>query len=277
MPTTLDTLPPLRDVLAAHGLMAKKSFGQHFLLDLNITRKIARLAQLQAGDQVIEVGPGPGGLTRALLETGARVTAVEMDERFRPLLDELAGAADGALSLVFADALKIDEAQIAQGAPAHVVSNLPYNVGTPLLIKWLTGPWTPASLTLMFQKEVADRITAAPGGEAYGRLAVVAQATSEALGVMDVGARAFTPPPKVDSAIVRLTPRSDRPEPARLDALQKVTAAAFGQRRKMLRSSLKVLGGEALVVAAGLDPQARAETVDVAGFLALADAWLATR
>ncbi len=277
MSTTLDTLPPLRDVLAAHGLMAKKSFGQHFLLDLNITRKIARLAHLQPGDRVIEVGPGPGGLTRALLETGARVTAVEMDERFRPLLDELAGAADGALSLVFADALRIDEAQIAQGAPTHVVSNLPYNVGTALLIKWLTGPWTPASLTLMFQKEVADRITAAPGAEAYGRLAVIAQATSEAQGVMDVGARAFTPPPKVDSAIVRLTPRPDRPAPARLDALQKVTAAAFGQRRKMLRSSLKVLGGEALVVAAGLDPQARAETVDTAGFLALADAWLAAR
>jgi len=273
----LENLPPLREVLAAHGLMAKKSFGQHFLLDLNITRKIARLAQLQTGDHVIEVGPGPGGLTRALLETGARVTTVEMDQRFRPLLDDLSDAADGALILVFADALNIDEAAIAQGAPTHVVSNLPYNVGTPLLIKWLTGPWTPASLTLMFQKEVAERIVAAPGASAYGRLAVIAQATSDAHSVMDVGARAFTPPPKVDSAVVRLTPRADRPSPARLDALQKITAAAFGQRRKMLRSSLKLMGGDALIIAAGLDPQARAETISVDGFLALADAWLAAR
>jgi 16S rRNA (adenine1518-N6/adenine1519-N6)-dimethyltransferase len=273
----LENLPPLREVLAEHGLMAKKSFGQHFLLDLNITRKIARLAQLQPGDHVIEVGPGPGGLTRALLETGAQVTTVEMDQRFRPLLDDLSAAADGALTLVFADALTVDETAIARGEPTHIVSNLPYNVGTPLLIKWLTGSWTPASLTLMFQKEVADRITAAPDSSAYGRLAVVAQATSDAQGVMDVGARAFTPPPKVDSAVVRLTPRPDRPSPARLDALQKITAAAFGQRRKMLRSSLKLMGGEPLIAAAGLDPQVRAETVGVDGFLSLADAWLARR
>jgi 16S rRNA (adenine1518-N6/adenine1519-N6)-dimethyltransferase len=272
---TLD-LPPLREALAAHGLMAKKSFGQHFLLDLNITRKIARLADLGPGDTAIEVGPGPGGLTRALIETGARVIAVEKDERFRPLLEELALAAGGALTLVFGDALAIDEAALAGGA-AHLVSNLPYNVGTPLLIKWLTGPWTPASLTLMFQKEVADRIAAAPGASAYGRLAVIAQATCEAKLVMDVPARAFTPPPKVDSAVVRLTPRVDRPAPERLDALQRATAAAFGQRRKMLRASLKPLGGEALARAAGLDPQARAETIDVAGFLRLADEWLQLR
>jgi 16S rRNA (adenine1518-N6/adenine1519-N6)-dimethyltransferase len=158
-----------------------------------------------------------------------------------------------------------------------VVSNLPYNVGTALLIKWLTGPWTPASMTLMFQKEVAQRIAAPVDGDAYGRLAVIAQATCAAQTVMDVPARAFTPPPKVESAVVRLTPRSDRPAPARLDALQKVTAAAFGQRRKMLRASLKGLGGEALIAAASLDPQARAETVDVDGFLRLADAWLAAR
>jgi 16S rRNA (adenine1518-N6/adenine1519-N6)-dimethyltransferase len=256
--------------------MARKSFGQHFLLDLNVTRKIARLAEIAPGDRVIEVGPGPGGLTRALLEAGARVTAVEKDERFRPLLEEISGAS-GDLTLVFADALAVDEAELAGGEPAHVISNLPYNVGTPLLIKWLTGPWTPASLTLMFQKEVAERITAAPGDDAYGRLAVIAQATSDGRGVMDVPARAFTPPPKVDSAVVRLTPRADRPSASRLDALQKVTAAAFGQRRKMLRSSLKVMGGEPLIEAAGLDPQARAETVDVAGFLRLADAWLAQR
>jgi len=269
-------LPPLREALAAHGLMAKKSFGQHFLLDLNITRKIARLADVGPGETVIEVGPGPGGLTRALVETGARVIAVEKDERFRPLLEELAEASGGGLALVFGDALAVDEAAIAGGA-AHLVSNLPYNVGTPLLIKWLTGPWTPASLTLMFQKEVADRIAAPPGASAYGRLAVIAQATCEARVVMDVPARAFTPPPKVDSAVVRLTPRADRPSPGRLDALQRITAAAFGQRRKMLRASLKPLGGEALALAANLDPQARAETIDVAGFLRLADAWLRSR
>ncbi|ACG78121.1 dimethyladenosine transferase [Phenylobacterium zucineum HLK1] len=273
---SLETLPTLREALEAHGLWAKKAFGQHFLLDLNITRKIARLAQVGDGDVVIEVGPGPGGLTRALLETGARVIAVEKDERFRPLLQEVADAAPH-LTLVFGDALTADEAALSAGRPAHLVSNLPYNVGTPLLIKWLTGPWTPASLTLMFQKEVADRITAAPGEDAYGRLAVIAQATADARPVMDVPARAFTPPPKVESAVVRLEPRAARPSPERLDALQKVTAAAFGQRRKMLRSSLKALGGEPLITAAGLDPAARAEVVPVAGFLALADAWLARR
>jgi 16S rRNA (adenine1518-N6/adenine1519-N6)-dimethyltransferase len=269
-------LPPLREALAAHGLMARKSFGQHFLLDLNITRKIARLAELSPGDTAIEVGPGPGGLTRALIETGARVIAVEKDARFRPLLEELAAASDGALTLVFGDALAVDEAALA-GGPAHLVSNLPYNVGTPLLIKWLTGAWTPASLTLMFQKEVAERIAASPGASAYGRLAVIAQATCDARVVMEVPARAFTPPPKVDSAVVRLTPLADRPSPERLEALQRVTAAAFGQRRKMLRASLKPLGGEALARSAGLDPQARAETIDVAGFLRLADAWLELR
>jgi 16S rRNA (adenine1518-N6/adenine1519-N6)-dimethyltransferase len=273
----LETLPPLREALAEHGLLARKSFGQHFLLDLNITRKIARLAGFAPGDRVIEVGPGPGGLTRALLEAGGQVIAIEKDERFRPLLEELSEAAPGAFSLIVADALMADEARLADGRPAHVVANLPYNVGTPLLIKWLTGPWTPASMTLMFQKEVAERITAPANGDAYGRLAVIAQATSEAKMVMEVPARAFTPPPKVDSAVVRLTPRAERPSAARLDALQKITAAAFGQRRKMLRASLKGLGGERLIEAAGLDPQARAETIDVEGFLRLADAWIAAR
>ncbi|HEX7885671.1 MAG TPA: 16S rRNA (adenine(1518)-N(6)/adenine(1519)-N(6))-dimethyltransferase RsmA [Phenylobacterium sp.] len=270
---SLDNLPTLREALETHGLWAKKAFGQHFLLDLNVTRKIARLAQVGEGDHVIEVGPGPGGLTRALLETGARVTAIEMDERFRPLLQDVSDAAPH-LALIFADALKVDEATIAGGQPAHLVSNLPYNVGTPLLIKWLTGPWTPESLTLMFQREVADRITDVPGAEAYGRLAVIVQATCKARRVLDAPARAFTPPPKVDSAVVRLEPLAERPSAERLEALQKVTAAAFGQRRKMLRSSLKVLGGEDLIVAAGLDPQARAEVIPVSGFLALADAWL---
>jgi 16S rRNA (adenine1518-N6/adenine1519-N6)-dimethyltransferase len=269
MSEPLADLPPLRESLAAHGLLAKKSFGQHFLLDLNITRKIARLAAVGAGERVIEVGPGPGGLTRALLETGAEVVAVEKDERFRPLLEELAAVCPR-LRLVFGDALTVEEATLAGDAPAHLVSNLPYNVGTALLIKWLTGPWTPASLTLMFQKEVADRITARSGESAYGRLAVLVQATSEAQRVMDVPARAFTPPPKVDSAVVRLVPRADRLDAATLRALEQVTGAAFGQRRKMLRSSLKSLGGEAFVAAAGLDPQARAETIDLAGFLRLA-------
>jgi 16S rRNA (adenine1518-N6/adenine1519-N6)-dimethyltransferase len=265
----LAALPPLRESLAAHGLLARKSFGQHFLLDLNITRKIARLAAVGPGDRVIEVGPGPGGLTRALLETGAQVTAVEKDERFRPLLHELAAAAPR-LALVFGDALAVDEAALAPGGGAHLVSNLPYNVGTALLIKWLTGPCPPASLTLMFQKEVAERLTAGPGDDAYGRLSVLVQATCRAERVMDVPARAFTPPPKVDSAVVRLAPRPDRPAAATLRALEQVTAAAFGQRRKMLRSSLKALGGEGFVLAAGLDPQARAETVDLSGFLRLA-------
>jgi len=270
----LQHLPPLREALADHGLMAKKAFGQHFLLDLNITRKIARLAGFAPGERVIEVGPGPGGLTRALLEAEARVTAIEKDERFRPLLEDLAAAAPpGALTLVFGDALTTP----APAEPAHVVANLPYNVGTALLINWLIGSWTPSAMTLMFQKEVAQRITADVDSSAYGRLAVIAQATCHAESVMDVPARAFTPPPKVDSAVVRLTPRADRPAPARLDALQKLTAAAFGQRRKMLRASLKPLGGEGLIEAAGLNPQARAETIDVEGFLRLADAWLAGR
>jgi 16S rRNA (adenine1518-N6/adenine1519-N6)-dimethyltransferase len=269
--TSQDELPPLRESLAAHGLMAKKSFGQHFLLDLNITRKIARNAALEPGDTVIEVGPGPGGLTRALLETGAQVIAVEKDERFRPLLEELAAARPG-LQLVFGDALGVREADLAGGRPAQLVSNLPYNVGTPLLIKWLTGDWRPVALTLMFQKEVADRIVACAGEDAYGRLSVIVQATALAQRVMDVPARAFTPPPKVDSAVVRLVPRADAPSPPRLRALERVTAAAFGQRRKMLRSSLKALGGETLIARADLDPSVRAETVEVSGFLRLAAA-----
>ncbi len=270
----LADLPPLRDSLEAHGLIARKSFGQHFLLDLNVTRKIARLAGPLDGRTVIEVGPGPGGLTRALLEAGAHVIAVEMDARFLPLLGELADVAEGRLTVIRADALKIDEAAVlaehAGGAPALIVANLPYNVGTPLLIKWLTGPWRPDGMTLMFQKEVAHRLVARTDADAYGRLAVITQAVAQAEIVMDLPARAFTPPPKVDSAVARLTPLPDRPSDALLKALETVTAAAFGQRRKMLRSSLKTLGGEALCAAAGLDANRRAETVPVAGFLALA-------
>jgi 16S rRNA (adenine1518-N6/adenine1519-N6)-dimethyltransferase len=273
---SLDALPPLRESLEQHGLLARKSFGQHFLLDLNITRKIARLAGPLEGRTVIEVGPGPGGLTRALLEAGARVVAVEKDPRFLPLLAELSDAAPGQLTLVEADALKVDERAIlgdlGAGDDALVVANLPYNVGTPLLIKWLTGPWRPASMSLMFQKEVADRIAAPVGADAYGRLGVISQAVCRCQVVMDLPARAFTPPPKVASAVVRLDPLDPAPEKALVTALEKVTAAAFGQRRKMLRSSLKQLGGAALCEKAGIDADVRAETVDVAGFLRLASA-----
>lgn len=267
---SFDDLPPLRDQLAAAGLGARKRFGQHFLLDLNLTRKIARLAAPVAGDTVIEVGPGPGGLTRALLETGAHVIAIEADARFLPLLAELGARAPGRLDLRHADALKIEPATLPAGA--MIVANLPYNVATPLLVGWLVGPLRPRAMTLMFQKEVADRIVAAPGSKAYGRLSVLAQALCDAGTMMELPARAFTPPPKVDSAVVQLTPKAVRPPDAEIDALQRVTAAAFGQRRKMLRSSLKALGGAALCGLVEVDPNARAETVPVARFLALARA-----
>jgi 16S rRNA (adenine1518-N6/adenine1519-N6)-dimethyltransferase len=277
----LADLPPLRDVLAAHGILANKGFGQHFLLDLNVTRKIARLAGPLDACVTIEVGPGPGGLTRALLEAGARVVAVEKDPRFLPLLADLAEAAPGRLTVIEADALQVDERALADavlpGAPVRIVANLPYNVGTPLLIKWLTGPLRPQSMTLMFQKEVAQRVTAKVGSDAYGRLAVIAQAVAEAGIVMDLPARAFTPPPRVASAVARLDPRPGRPPDAQLQALEAVTREAFGQRRKMLKSSLKALGGAALCESASIDPEARAETVDVQGFLALARAVLALR
>ena len=276
---TLDGLPPLREQLDAHGLLARKSFGQHFLLDLNITRKIARLAGPLEGRAVIEVGPGPGGLTRALIEAGASVIAVEKDSRFLPLLDELAALADGRLTLVEADALQVDEAELlgrhAPGLPAQVISNLPYNVGAPLLVKWLQQASRFESLTLMFQKEVAERIAARPGAGAYGRLGVLSQAVCEVAIVMNLPARAFTPPPKVESAVVQLRPRPDGPRPELLATLERVTQAAFGQRRKMLRSSLRSLGGEALCRAAGIDPDFRAEVVPITGFLDLARAVLA--
>ncbi|WP_295705306.1 16S rRNA (adenine(1518)-N(6)/adenine(1519)-N(6))-dimethyltransferase RsmA [uncultured Brevundimonas sp.] len=263
-------LPSLRETLDAHGLSAKKSFGQHFLLDLNVTRKIVRLAGPFDGRTVIEVGPGPGGLTRALLESDAgQVVLVEKDPRFVPLLTELDDGS-GRLTIHEADALKVREAELSDG-PAHLVSNLPYNVGTALLIKWLTGPWLPHALTLMFQKEVAERVIAAPGDDAYGRLAVISQAVCEARIVMHLPAAAFTPPPKVASAVVHLTPHAQRPTPDLLKRLERVTASAFGQRRKMLRSSLKPLGGAAICEAAGIEPDARAETIDIAGFLRLAE------
>ena len=276
---SLADLPPLRESLEAYGLVANKGFGQHFLLDLNITRKIARLAGADETTAVIEVGPGPGGLTRALLETGARVIAVEKDARFLPLLQVIADAADGRLTVIHADALMVDEAALvadhAGGLPARIVANLPYNVGTPLLIKWLTGAFRPEAMALMFQKEVAERIVAGVGDDAYGRLAVISQALCEAQIVMSLPARAFTPPPKVDSAVVSLVPRPERPRDALIAAVERVTAAAFGQRRKMLRSSLKALGGADLCEAASLEPDRRAETVPVEGFLGLAEALIA--
>ncbi|MDP1618330.1 16S rRNA (adenine(1518)-N(6)/adenine(1519)-N(6))-dimethyltransferase RsmA [Phenylobacterium sp.] len=268
--SALTDLPPLRQSLEAHGLMADKGLGQHFLLDLNITRKIARLAGPLDGLTVIEVGPGPGGLTRALLEAGAHVTVIEKDERFLPLLNELSEVSEGQLRIIMGDALKADEAALATNQPVPIVANLPYNVGTALLIKWLTGAYRPASMTLMFQKEVAERIVARPGDDAYGRLAVIAQATAKARIVMEAPARAFTPPPKVDSAVVRLDPHDMRPPEPLLAALERITQAAFGQRRKMLRSSLKVLGGGELCEAAGIDPSRRAETLALEEFLALA-------
>ena len=275
---SLDHLGTVREALDRHGLAARKSFGQHFLLDLNITRKVARAAGDLAGRAVLEVGPGPGGLTRALLETdAAHVIAVEKDARFLPLLHELADVADGRLTVVEADALEVDETALLathapRGAPLKIVANLPYNVGTPLLVKWLTGVQPVETLALMFQKEVAERIVAAPGGGDYGRLAVLSQSLAEAEIAFTLPARAFTPPPKVDSAVAVLRPRAERLPAAKLAALEAVTRAAFGQRRKMLRSSLKPLGGEALCAAAAIDPSARAEQLTIADFGRLAQA-----
>ncbi len=278
---TLTDLPPLREGLAARGLLADKRLGQHFLLDLNLTRKIARLAGPLDAAAVLEVGPGPGGLTRALLAEGAaKVVVVERDPRFVDMLQEVAEAAGGRLVVVQADALEVDQAALmtthAPGLPARVVANLPYNVATPLLISWLTGGFQPSSMTLMFQKEVADRIAADCGADAYSRLSVLAQSLAEAEVIMRLPARAFTPPPKVESAVVRLDRRPAGPDAAQTQRLELVTRHAFGQRRKMLRSSLKLLGGEALLSPAGVDPNARAETVTVGQFQALAE-HLATR
>ena len=270
-----DRLPPLREVIAAHGLSAKKSLGQNFLFDLNLTRKIARAAGANEGGTFYEVGPGPGGLTRALLDEGAdKVIAVERDARCLPALEEIARAWPGKLQVISADALELDEAAILP-KDARIAANLPYNVGTALLIKWLTAPaWPPfwASLTLMFQKEVAQRITAQPGGEHYGRLSVLAQWRCTAKILFDVNRGAFVPPPSVTSSIVRLEPRPAPLAPANLSDLEKVAASAFGQRRKMLRQSLKPLGGETLLEKAGIDPTARPEDLKIEQFAALARA-----
>jgi len=275
-----DGLPPLRDVIAAHGLAARKSLGQNFLLDLNLTRRIAREAGPLKGTTIYEVGPGPGGLTRALLSEGAeRVIAVERDERCLPALAEIAAAYPGQLTVVNADAMEIDEAMLMQECgvegPVRIASNLPYNIGTALLVKWLTTEkWPPfwQSLTLMFQREVAERIVARTDADGYGRLSVLTQWRAKARILFDVSPRAFVPPPKITSSIVRIEPLAEPVAQARLSDLESVTKAAFGQRRKMLRQSLKPLhpAAEAMLNEAGIDPTARAETLTIEEFAALA-------
>ena len=272
---SIDGLPPLRDVIERHGLSAKKSLGQNFILDLNITAKVARAAGPLEDATVVEIGPGPGGLTRALLISGAkRVVAIERDARCLPALAEIAEAYPGRLSIVEADALSTDIAALAgDNGPVKIVANLPYNIGTELLVRWLTPPrWPPRwdSLTLMFQKEVAQRITAEPGRGAYGRLAVLAGWRTRSRIVFDLPPQAFTPPPKVTSSVVHLEPRAE-PLPADAATLARVTEAAFGQRRKMLRQSLKSLGAERLLAATGIDGTRRAETLSVEEFVALAN------
>lgn len=270
----LDGLPPLSAVIEAHGLQPKKALGQNFLLDLNINGKIARLAGDLTECDVVEIGPGPGGLTRALLAAGARrVVAIERDARCLSALAEVSANWPGRLEVIEADALTVDLSEhVAPGA--RIVANLPYNVGTELLIGWLSAPvWPPLwqSLTLMFQREVAERIVAPFGSKTYGRLSVLAGWRTESRILFDLPPQAFTPPPKVTSSVVSIVPRTEV-EPAPLDALQRVAAAAFGQRRKMLRRSLAPLGGEELLRRAGIDPTLRGEAVDVAGFCALARA-----
>ena len=270
-----DGLPPLREVIERHGLQARKALGQNFLLDLNLTGKVARAAGDLSQVTVIEVGPGPGGLTRALLMHGAqRVVAIERDERCLAALAEIAARYTGRLEVISGDALKTDFAALAGGAPAKIVANLPYNIGTELLVRWLTvAEWPPfyQSLTLMFQREVAERIVARPGDEAYGRLGVLAGWRTQARIVFDVPRQAFTPPPKVTSSVVHLVPRA-APLPAEVKTLGRVTQAAFGQRRKMLRQSLKALGGEDLLARAEIDPTRRPETLSVEEFVRLANA-----
>jgi len=274
--SAIDDLPPLREVIRRHGLSAKKSLGQNFLLDLNLTARIARAAGDLAQATVVEVGPGPGGLTRALLALGARrVIAIERDERAVAALEEIGQKYPGRLSIIAADATTFDPRPMLGGERAKIVANLPYNIATPLLVGWLsTEPWPPWFETkiLMCQRGVAMRIVAGAGDDAYGRLAVFAGWRTEARLLFDVAPSAFVPPPKVTSSVVRLVPRT-APEPCPRALLEKVTEAAFGQRRKMLRQSLKSTGVDPaqLLAAAGIDPTRRAETVPVSGFVAMAN------
>ncbi|MCV2870505.1 16S rRNA (adenine(1518)-N(6)/adenine(1519)-N(6))-dimethyltransferase RsmA [Defluviimonas sp. WL0002] len=272
---TIDGLPPLRDVIARHGLSARKSLGQNFLLDLNLTAKIARMAGDLTHSDVLEIGPGPGGLTRGLLAEGARrVLAVEKDDRCLPALAEVAAAYPGRLEVLNADALAIDPLAHLR-PPIRIVANLPYNVGTELLVRWLTpAVWPPvwSSLTLMFQKEVAERIVARPGSKAYGRLALLAQWRTDARIVLTLPPEAFTPPPKIHSAVVHLTALPEPRFPADAATLSRLVAAAFNQRRKMLRASLKGAAPdiEDRLLAAGIPPTARAEEISLEAFCALA-------
>ncbi|MBP2460646.1 MULTISPECIES: 16S rRNA (adenine(1518)-N(6)/adenine(1519)-N(6))-dimethyltransferase RsmA [unclassified Rhizobium] len=277
---TLDGLPPLRDVVQRHGLDAKKSLGQNFLFDLNLTQKIARAAGPLEDVTVFEVGPGPGGLTRAILSLGAKkVIAIERDARALPVLAEIADHYPGRLEVIEGDALQIDFAALAAekaaGGPVKIIANLPYNIGTQLLLNWLLPEdktWPPfwQSLTLMFQREVGLRIVADQEDDHYGRLGVLAGWRTDPHMMFDVPPQAFSPPPKVTSTVVHLIPRAN-PLPCDVSKLERVTHAAFGQRRKMLRQSLKPVGGEALLAKAGIDPQRRAETLSVEEFVKLAN------
>ena len=274
--SALDELPPLREVIRKHGLSARKSLGQNFLLDLNLTGRIARAAGPLDGVTAVEIGPGPGGLTRALLANGAkRVIAIERDERCIEALQEIAEAAPDRLTIVSGDALTAELRPHLDGGPARIVANLPYNIATPLLINWITTEqWPPwfDRLVLMFQREVAERIVAAPGSKTYGRLSVLTQWRTDAKILFDINPSAFVPAPKVTSSVVQLIPKS--PLACDRHTLERVTGAAFGQRRKMLRQSLKSLGADpmTLLTAAGIEPTRRAEEIPVAGFVALANA-----
>jgi 16S rRNA (adenine1518-N6/adenine1519-N6)-dimethyltransferase len=271
----IEALPPLREVIRRHGLSARKSLGQNFLLDLNLTGRIARAAGPLDGVTVLEIGPGPGGLTRALLTQGAaRIIAVERDERAIAALSEIARHYPDRLRIVSGDALSFDIAPWLGKGPVRIVANLPYNIATPLLVSWLTAePWPPwyDRLVLMFQREVAERIVAKPGSKTYGRLSVLAGWRTQAKILFDIAPSAFVPSPKVTSSLVQLVPR-ESPLPCDREALERVTAAAFGQRRKMLRQSLKQLGVDPipLLEKAGLDPTARAEDIAIEGFVAVA-------
>jgi len=276
--SAIDDLPPLRDVIRRHGLAAKKSLGQNFLLDLNLTGRIARAAGPLDGVTVIEIGPGPGGLTRALLAAGARkVIAVERDERALAALEEISRHYPDRLTIVSGDALEFDPKPLLDGSATRIVANLPYNVATVLLVSWLTAePWPPwyDRLVLMFQREVAERIAAAPGSKQYGRLSVLAGWRTQPKILFDIHPSAFVPPPKVTSSLVEFIPRA-HPLPCDRALLERLTAAAFGQRRKMLRQSLKTLGTNPLplLAQAGIEPTARAEDIPVEGFVALARAF----
>ena len=275
----IDDLPPLREVIRRHGLFAKKSLGQNFLLDLNLTARVARAGGSLDGVTVVEVGPGPGGLTRALLAEGARrVIAIERDDRAIYALQEIAARYPGRIDIVPGDALEFNARAHLGFERARVIANLPYNIATPLLIGWLSESWPPwyDSLVLMFQREVAERIVATSGSKAYGRLAVLAGWRTEAKIMFDVAPTAFVPPPKVTSSVVRLIPRA-KPLACDANALQRVTKAAFGQRRKMLRQSLKSVGVDTLTLLAEacIEPTLRAEEIPVEGFVALANVFAA--